>query len=241
MSLGSYVRWLLVVVLLLCGIASYAQQPRQVVHDEVRAAILNGQTRSVGQLLPSQRMNLSIVLPLRNEVKLEELLKQLYDPASPVYHKFLSVSEFTDRFSPSAGDFNAVVNFALANGLAVASRPPNRLEVPISGTVNQIEKIFNVRMNLYRHPTENRTFFSADREPSLALNVPIAHISGLSNYSLPRPNVVKLSALRASGSPLVQGSGPGGSYLGKDMRAAYYGGTALTGSGQVVALVQFDG
>jgi subtilase family serine protease len=38
----------------------------------------------------------------------------------------------------------------------------------------------------------------------------------------------------------VQGSGPGGSYLSSDMRAAYYGG-ALTGNGQIVGLVQFDG
>ena len=30
-------------------------------------------------------------------------------------------------------------------------------------------------------------------------------------------------------------------YLGSDMRAAYYGGTALTGSGQAVGLVEFDG
>ncbi len=37
------------------------------------------------------------------------------------------------------------------------------------------------------------------------------------------------------------GSGPGGAYLGSDMRAAYYGGTALTGTGQAVAMVEFDG
>jgi hypothetical protein len=39
----------------------------------------------------------------------------------------------------------------------------------------------------------------------------------------------------------VTGSGPGGSYLGSDMRAAYYGGTTLTGTGQAVGLLEFDG
>ncbi|MGB7583451.1 MAG: peptidase S53, partial [Terriglobales bacterium] len=36
------------------------------------------------------------------------------------------------------------------------------------------------------------------------------------------------------------GSGPGGSFIGSDMRAAYYGGTSLTGSGQVLGLVEFS-
>ncbi len=37
------------------------------------------------------------------------------------------------------------------------------------------------------------------------------------------------------------GSGPGNSYIGNDFRSAYLPGVALTGSGQTVALVQFDG
>ena len=37
------------------------------------------------------------------------------------------------------------------------------------------------------------------------------------------------------------GSGPSASFLGSDMRAAYYGGTALTGTGQNLALFEFLG
>ena len=37
------------------------------------------------------------------------------------------------------------------------------------------------------------------------------------------------------------GSGPGGNYIGNDFRNAYVPGTSLNGSGQNVALVQFDG
>ena len=112
--------------------------------------------------------------------------------------------------------------------------------MPLDGTVQQIEDAFNVRMNVYQHPTENRTFYSADREPSLALSVPVAHITGLDDFNLPHPALKRVST--NDGSPVpAAGSGPGGQYLASDMRAAYYGGTALTGSGQVVALVEFDG
>ncbi|HEY6331776.1 MAG TPA: S53 family peptidase, partial [Blastocatellia bacterium] len=37
------------------------------------------------------------------------------------------------------------------------------------------------------------------------------------------------------------GSGPSGEFLGSDMRAAYYGGTALTGAGQSLGLLEFLG
>ena len=37
------------------------------------------------------------------------------------------------------------------------------------------------------------------------------------------------------------GSGPSASFLGSDMRAAYYGGTALTGAGQNLGLFEYAG
>ena len=42
-------------------------------------------------------------------------------------------------------------------------------------------------------------------------------------------------------SHATTGSGPSASFLGSDMRAAYYGGTALTGSGQNLGLFEYDG
>jgi subtilase family serine protease len=42
-------------------------------------------------------------------------------------------------------------------------------------------------------------------------------------------------------SHATTGSGPSASFLGSDMRAAYYGGTALTGAGQNIALFEFAG
>ena len=42
-------------------------------------------------------------------------------------------------------------------------------------------------------------------------------------------------------SHATTGSGPSASFLGSDMRAAYYGGTALTGAGQNLGLFEYDG
>jgi hypothetical protein len=189
----------------------------------------------------AEMMNLSIVLQLRNQDQLKGLLSRVYDPSGPEYRHFLTVPEFTVQFGPTEDDYQRVVDFARANGFEVTGNSANRLVVPISGTVDQVQKTFKVRMIVYQHPTENRTFFSPDRNPSLALNVPIAHIAGLNNYSVPQSMAIKGSAERSLVSTSVLGSGPEGSYLSSDMRAAYYGAGNLTGAGQTVGLMQFDG
>ncbi|HEY6273059.1 MAG TPA: choice-of-anchor D domain-containing protein [Terriglobales bacterium] len=230
-------------IFLLFAVAGQTQQPPsnlQVLHNHVRSVINNGQAVPVGQMPVTESMNVAIMLPLRNQAELTSLLNRIYDPSSPDYHHFLSVSEFTDEFGPSERDYQAVIDFAHANGFTVTDTPGNRLLVDINGTVAQIQQAFHVTMRVYQHPTENRTFHSPDREPSLALSVPISHIAGLNDFSIPRPHIKK-AAVGQVFHPDAGGSGPSGAFRPSDMRAAYYGGTSLTGSGQSVAVIEFDG
>jgi subtilase family serine protease len=121
--------------------------------------------------------------------------------------------------------------------------------VQVKGPVSAVEKAFHVSMMNYQHPTENRTFFGPDREPTTGLGFSLWHVSGLSNYSIPHPLFVKKSDYAAAKgieaqaviSHATTGSGPSASFLGSDMRAAYYGGTALTGAGQNLGLFEYEG
>ena len=202
-----------------------------------RPAVTSGSTQAVGALPADQRLALTIALPLRNRNTLSALLHDLYDPRSDRYRQFLSVQDFTDRFGPAQADYDALIGFVSAQGMTVTGMAANRATVRIAATVADIERVFHVRMGLYRHPTENRLFFAPDREPSIDLDLPLWHISGLDNYSVPKPNLVEGTSPAAG--PL-SGSGPGGSFLASDMRAAYYGSGPLTGAGQSVALFEFQ-
>jgi subtilase family serine protease len=91
----------------------------------VREVTLNGQAPLVGRLPATQSMRLVLVLPHRNEAELTALLKELYDPSSASYHKFLTVEEFTARFGPSQEDYDAAIRFAEANGLTVVGTSRN--------------------------------------------------------------------------------------------------------------------
>ena len=215
-----------------------AGKSSQTLHNHVRSAVTSGRATRIGAMLHSQRMALAIILPLRNQSELASLLKRLYEPTSPEYRHFLTVAQFTAQFGPTGQDYASVEKFARSKGFTVANTPDNRLLVHINGTAAQVNKAFHVTMTNYRHPTEKRTFYSPDREPSLELSVPVVHIAGMNNFSIPR---AKYKRAPPNFRRNAIGSGPNGAYLGSDMRIAYYGGTALTGSGQSVGLLEFDG
>ena len=200
------------------------------------------QLQSIGSLAAETNLNLVIGLPLRNREALTALLQQLYDPANPNFHQFLTSEQFADQFGPTAEDYEALIRFAKANGLTPVGTHPNRTLLDVRGSVANIEKALHVKLRVYKHPTEARTFFAPDTEPSLDLNLPVLHVSGLDNYTVPRPMNLKRKPLGAGGggTPAL-GSGPGGTYMGNDFRAAYVPGSRLRGTGQSVGLLQFDG
>jgi subtilase family serine protease len=220
--------------------AMAADPGRRMLHGHVPKVV--AQLQSVGQLPASQRLNLAIGLPLQNPAALDVFLQQLYDPASPNYHQYLTPEQFAEKFGPTEQDYQKVVAFAQANGLTVTTTHGNRVLLDVSGSVADVEGAFQITLRVYQHPKEKRTFFSPDAEPSVDLDVPIADISGLNNYELPHPKNVKVNSsnVQAKATP-KSGSGTGGAYVGNDFRAAYAPGTTLNGSGQMIGLVQFDG
>src|SRR5580658_1789406 len=214
-------------------------QTRPLLTHHVPEAAQNGQARLADRLPAEQPMRLVIVLPLRNQAALDQSLEDLYNPGSPSYRHYLSVEEFTTRFGPTQEDYDAVVRWAGTNGLKVVGTSRNRMNVDVTGTVATIETGLHVKMGLYQHPTENRTFYAPDREPAVDLPFQLWHIAGLDNYSIPRPALVHQPL--GVKSQATTGSCPDQSFCGSDMRAAYYGGTALTGAGQSLGLLEYAG
>lgn len=238
-----------IAIAVLLSAASIAGQAQTLLTHHVRDAVRNGQAQAIGRLPGSQIMQLDIVLPLRDQAGLDAFLSEVNDPTSFSYRRFLTPAEFTARFGPTQEDYDTVLNFAKSNGLNVVGGSRDGMEVQVKGTVSAIESAFHVNMHTYQHPTESRVFYSPDREPTTNLPFPLWHVSGLDNFSIPHPMLVKKSdyakAHGIDAEKVVQhattGSGPSASFLGSDMRAAYYGGTALTGAGQNLGLFEFLG
>ncbi len=227
-----------VAIVLIVSITGQAQS-NSLLTRHTRDAVVTGEAQSLGRLPATQTMNFSITLSLRHAPELLNFLDDAYNPDSPNYRHFLTPQQFTERFGPSQDDYRAVVQFAKANGFKIIFATREGRNVQLKGTVAQVEKALHVQMGLYQHPTENRQFFAPDREPTVDLPFSLWHISGLDNYELPRSMARQQKEQPLA--PQVTGSCPGGAYCGSDMRAAYYGGTALTGTGQNMALLELEG
>ncbi len=215
-------------------------QGRQVLHGHVPAVV--ARLQPIDRLEASSRLNLAIGLPLRNPQVLNELLRQIYDPTSPGYRRYLTPEQFTEQFGPTAEHYEAVIAYAKAHGLTVTGLHSNRLLLNVSGTVADIERAFQTTLRVYAHPAEARTFYAPDLEPVIDLDSPVLDLAGLNNFILPQPKNIRPIPADTTGSAAPKGgSASGGAYLGYDFRAAYLPGVTLTGTGQVVGLLEFDG
>jgi subtilase family serine protease len=236
---------LLAIVGVVVGLSSVCPAQEQfLMTRHVRDVTLSQQAQTVGRLPATQILRFDIVLALHHQPELESFLRDLYDPSSPAYRRFLTVPEFSAKFGPTQAEYDAVLRFAKASGFTIVGGSRDAMDVQLKGSVAAIEKAFHVAVNLYRHPTENRTFYAPDQEPTVDLPFPLWHISGLDNYSIPHPalhhrDLGAMSDMTVTPATTT-GSCPSGSYCGSDLRAAYYGGT-LTGAGQTLGLLEYEG
>ena len=194
---------------------------------------------ATGRLPATNELHLAIGVPLRDSAGLDKFLADVYDPASPSYRQFLAPEEFTARFSATEADYAAVKDFARTNGFKITREHGNRLLLSVTATAADAERAFHLKLNKFKHPTENRAFFAPDAEPTVDTALMVVDVQGLSDFSRPHP---RLHQINPKLSTPKNGSAPdGSSYFGDDFRNAYAPGTTLTGAGQQVGLLQFDG
>jgi subtilase family serine protease len=209
----------------------------------VPGAVTNFHLPPVGRLPETNRLDLVIGLPLRNQDAFSNRMTQLYNSTSPQFHHWLTPDQIARQFGPATGDYQGLIAWAQTNGLAVITMHSNHLLLRVRGTVTDIERMFHVTLRVYQHPVEPRTFYAPDVEPSVDLSVPLLHITGLSDYSIPHPPKLRRVPAPKSLPPdavLEYGTGPTNSYWGNDFRTTYLPGATQTGSKQVLGIVAQD-
>ncbi|MGA3212453.1 MAG: protease pro-enzyme activation domain-containing protein, partial [Terriglobales bacterium] len=96
---------------------------------EAPLEVLSGKAKLTGHFDPQQMLRLVIGLQHPHMAEEEQFLRDLQSPKSPEFRKFMTPEQWTARFSPSAEDEKAVLDWAASQGLTVTHRYPNRLLV----------------------------------------------------------------------------------------------------------------
>jgi len=211
--------------------------PAQELVNHVPRAV--NESQRVGPVSEIATLTLAIGLPLRNREELDVLVERIADPQSASYRQYLSASEFAERFGPTQQDYDNLIAYFEGSGFTVSGRHPNRMILDVTGPVAAVNRALHISLTVWSHPARGH-FFAPDRNPYMDSDVQVMDISGLDNFLVPRPMDLKLMPLTAA-TPFVTGSGPSGLFLGKDFRAAYAPGVTMTGAGQTIGLVEFDG
>jgi hypothetical protein len=186
----------------------------------------------VGPVPQDTQISLAIGLPVRDASGLNDLTKQVSDPKSPKFRKFLTQAEFKTTYGATDADYQSLKNWAEStSGFTIAATYPNNLLLTVKASAAEVEQALFVNL-IYRLRQDGTKFATVDRDPSLNLVVPILHISGLNDFVLVSHDVT------------LNGTGGGNNYRAADIRNAYLGvgsrNQGLDGTGQVVGIVGFD-
>src|SRR5271168_5368752 len=101
----------------------------------VPQATRSGQAQFLNRLPATESLRIDVVLPLSDPAGLERFLQEVYDPSSPSYRHFLTVSEFTSQFGPRQEDYDALIRYATSNRLTVSGGSRDGMDVQIEASV----------------------------------------------------------------------------------------------------------
>ncbi len=106
--------------------------------------------KDLGPDNPAATMDVSIWLNLHNRSELDLLAKQLYDPQSPAYRRWLDRADFTARFAPTAQEAKTVEDFFIARNLRVVAVGPDNFFVRAQGSLAAVSKAFQVQIHRFQ-------------------------------------------------------------------------------------------
>ncbi|MFG2943056.1 protease pro-enzyme activation domain-containing protein [Streptomyces sp. NPDC048282] len=218
--------------------AAYASDAPHTARAAVAGDVLPGLKQSAartGKVAAGQRIAVAISLAPRGGSALDTFVAKVSDPHSASYGHYLTKSQFAARFGRTDAEVKQLKDYLRAQGLTVGKVHSGNLLIDAGGTAAQLEKAFGTTLSTWKDTASGRSFYANDSAPTLpaALASLVSDVAGLNNR-------VQLhhQAVSRTVSPH---NGPGGGYTPAQLKGGYNVSGTYTGSGQKIALLEFDG
>jgi len=145
-------------------------------------------SKVVGSLSSATRMQVSVFLNSQDPAGLAAYATDVATPGSSIYHQYLTVPQFAQRFGAAPAQVQAVESALRADGLHPGQATPNDLSVPVTATAAQFEKAFSTGIENVRL-RGGRTAFTNTSAPLLPASVAgtVQNVTGLDNLVLAQP------------------------------------------------------
>ena len=104
--------------------------------------------RSLGRAPGNQRLTIGVSIATPDPAGEQALYNALYDPSSPLYHRFISPAEYAARFGVAPDTVARVTSWLRAGGLRIETVTGSGTYVTASGTIAQLDRLFAITMLL---------------------------------------------------------------------------------------------
>ena len=162
-------------------------------------------SKVVGGLATGTQLPVTVTLKPRDPAALAAYAAGVSTPGSPIYHHYLSVSAFRDRFGPTAQDIAAVQSSLVASGLRPGPVSANGLAIPVSATAGELGHAFSLSFQKVALAT-GRTAFANTQAPQFNASVAgnVQGVIGLDSLAVPHPQGIRTGTDRAKNPRALQ-------------------------------------
>ncbi len=187
-------------------------------------------------------LNIHVNMAIKNPATLKAFIAAQQNPASALYHNYITPAQFALMFGPTTTQLAAVENYLAAQGMTGIEVSANHLIISANATAAQAAAAFQARMALIS--VQGHVYYDSVTSPAAPQTIApyITAITGLDNLPKAQPHV--LFASKNSATPKV-GSGPVGGYTPAQLVSGYDIGSLQTavnsGANIRIGLVEFDG
>ncbi len=146
------------------------------------------------------KMTLFITFQLNHQSKLNSFLSNLSNPFSPQFHHYISRSEFTSMYSPSASFYQSAESYFQQYGKITTYS--DRLSFVVQGTSQNIGEMLHTSIGLYQK--NGILFYDTTSAPELPswLGGHVAGIRGLQDLNRPHSTLLSSANMHMSLSQL---------------------------------------
>jgi kumamolisin len=186
------------------GMSHAATGPDQVSIPQGVGSSVLANANYFGDLDPSTVVQVDIIMRVQNKGDLQQYINNTVTPGNNRYHKYLNVDQFKAKFAPSPSQVNEVTHYLKSFGIQTSAYPDN-LVITATGTVDQLNKAFNV--DIQKAGYKGKAFHATKKAPTAPANVAanILCILGLSDYSNFTSNTIKRSDVEPKDSTTPTG------------------------------------
>jgi len=144
--------------------------------------------RVTGTIASATELHMTIALEPQDPAGLAAFATEVSTPGSPVFHAYLSVSQFAQRFGSPPAHIAAVESALRDQGLDVGAVTANDLTIPVTGTASQVEQAFSVSLAQVTLPS-GRTAYANAQAPALPSTIApyVQGVIGLNNVTPDQP------------------------------------------------------